>query len=63
MFCSIPRFKKYKLDHKRKTSEEGVDEAIHYCKNALQIDSKNIKANLIASRIYKNWAYYQVRSW
>ena len=47
------------IDHKRKSSEEGVDEAINSCKSALQIDSKNINANLIASRIYKNWAYYQ----
>jgi serine/threonine protein kinase len=47
------------IELKRKTSQEGVDEAINYCKKALQIDSKDITANLLASRIYTDWAYYQ----
>ncbi|HSE41377.1 MAG TPA: protein kinase, partial [Acidobacteriota bacterium] len=47
------------VDLQRKSSEADVEKAIKYCKSALKIDSKNIDANLIASRIYKNWAFYQ----
>jgi serine/threonine protein kinase len=47
------------IELKRKTSQEGVDKAINYCEKALEIDSKDITANLLASRIYKDFAYYQ----
>jgi eukaryotic-like serine/threonine-protein kinase len=59
--CSIHStiLQEIQIEQKRKSSEEAVDEGIKHCKNALRADPNDINANLIASKIYKNWAYYR----
>jgi eukaryotic-like serine/threonine-protein kinase len=47
------------IELERKSSKEVIDEGIKYCKNALQLDSKDINANLTASRIFKDQAFYE----
>jgi serine/threonine protein kinase len=47
------------IEQKGKSPEEVVIEGISFCKKALQADSKDINANLLASRIYRDWAYHE----
>ncbi len=59
--CSVQSYlQEIQIENKRKSSEETLDETVDYCSKALKVDSQNINANLIASKVYKNWAYHQV---
>ncbi|MCI0618656.1 hypothetical protein L0244_37235, partial [bacterium] len=53
------RIQELQIDQRTKLSEEDIERAAGHCRNVLRLDSKNINANLTASRIYKDWAFYQ----
>ncbi|MCI0615965.1 hypothetical protein L0244_23515, partial [bacterium] len=42
-----------------RSSEEVFSEGINYCKKASQTDSTDVNANLLTSRIYRDWAYHE----
>jgi eukaryotic-like serine/threonine-protein kinase len=53
------RIQELKIDQRTKLSEQDIENTANYCRSVLQLDSGNINANLTASRIYKDWAFYQ----
>jgi eukaryotic-like serine/threonine-protein kinase len=53
------RIQELRIDQRTKLSEEDIENAVSYCKSALRLDAGSINANLTASRLYKDWAFYQ----
>ncbi len=58
--CSVHASVQEMLIQQKGSSPETVfKEGANFCEKALQADSTDINANLIASKIYRDWAFYQ----
>ncbi len=58
--CSVHASIQEMLVQQKGSSPESVfTEGVTFCEKAIMADSKDINANLIASKIYLGWAFYQ----